>query len=323
MIKLLKYDLNSTYESNKESLNQLDNYVALTEDNQIVHLKPLNIFYVTTNNSGTTIYKRIDNQNKKETVTLENGKNKLTDWNYGFYFDIGMKQEQITSFDLSKYDTSNVTNMDSMFSCCTNLTSLDVSNFDTSKVTNMYGMFYYCSGLTSLNVTKFNTTNVTSMSNMFYRCSGLTSLNVTKFNTTNVTSMSNMFNNCYNLKSLDVTNFDTSNVTKMSGMFQYCSGLTLLDLSNFDTTNVISMSGMFSGCSGLTSLDLSSFDTANVTAMSNMFYGCTNLTHIKCKQAFKDWCITNQDTIKLPTAMRNGTVGNDSSYNWEIVDIQS
>ena len=54
--------------------------------------------------------------------------------------------------------------------------------------------------------------------------------------------------------------------------------------------------------------------------MSNMFYDCSDLTHIKCKQSFKDWCITNQTNISLPEAMINGTVGNDSSYNWEIVD---
>ena len=149
MIKLLKYNLNSEFDSNKESLNQLDNYVALTEDNQTVHLKPLpNILVITTNNTRATIYKRTDNQNGHETVTLENGENKLTDWNYGFYFDYTMNTRPITSFDLSKYNTSNITNMDMMFSNCSGLTSLDLSNFDTSKVTDMMYMFDYCTGLT-------------------------------------------------------------------------------------------------------------------------------------------------------------------------------
>ena len=103
MIKLFKYDLNSEFESNKNRLNKLENYVALTEDNQTVHLKPFpNIFYITTNNTNTTINKRTDRISEK--ITLNNGENKFTDWNYGFYFDDGMKQEQITSFDLSKYD---------------------------------------------------------------------------------------------------------------------------------------------------------------------------------------------------------------------------
>ena len=292
MIKLLKYDLNSEFESNKDSLKQLDNYVAFTEDNQMVHLKPLplpNILVITTNNTGTTINKRTDNQDGKEKITLENGENTFTDWNYGFYFFYSMKQNQITSFDLSKYDTSNVTNMSYMFQKCSGLTSLDVSSFDTSKVTNMGYMFQTCSGLTSLDLSSFDTYMVKNMTYMFIDCSGLTSLNV--------------------------SNFNTSKVTDMGGMFSGCTNLTALDLSSFTTSNVIYTPQMFDGCTSLTSLDLSNFDAPHAYNVRNMFQSCSALSHIKCKQAFKDWCWTNQDTIKLPTAMRNGGEG-----QWDIVD---
>ena len=53
---------------------------------------------------------------------------------------------------------------------------------------------------------------------------------------------------------------------------------------------------------------------SKATKYTNMFQNCTKLSTIKCKQAFKDWCITNQDVIKLPTAMREGGSG-----TWEIV----
>ena len=43
-----------------------------------------------------------------------------------------------------------------MFYGCRNLTSLDVSHFDTSNVTNMYYMFYNCSGLTTLDLSSWN-----------------------------------------------------------------------------------------------------------------------------------------------------------------------
>ena len=291
MIRLFKYNLNSEFDTIKELLNLLDNYVALTKDNQMVHLKPLPFkgLIINTNNTGTTINKRT--ADSYEEVTLENGENKFTDWNYGFYFDNSMKQNQITSFNLSKYDTSKITDMSNMFNECNSLTSLDVSNFDTSKVTNMDNMFYFCSGLTSLDVSSFDTSNVTNMSGMFSYCSNLT---------------------------LDLSNFKTSNVTDMSNMFSGCMELTLLDLSNFDTAKVTNMTHMFSYCHNLTSLDLSNFDTSMVTSMSSMFTNCTKLTHIKCKQAFKDWCWTNQNTISLPFAMRNGGEG-----QWDIVNIQS
>ena len=186
----------------------------------------------------------------------------------------------LTSLDVSSFDTSKVTNMSMMFSYCSKLTSLDLSGFDTSKVTNMSSMFFYCSNLTSLDVSRFDTSKVTNMSSMFYNCGNLTSLDVSGFDTSEVISMSNMFNNCTNLTSLDVSKFNTSNVTKMLGMFNYCRNLTSLDVSGFDTSKVINMSEMFNYCSKLTSLDVSKFNTSKVTDMSRMFYNCSSLTSL-------------------------------------------
>ena len=51
---------------------------------------------------------------------------------------------------LPKIDTSNVTNMNNMFSSCYSLTSIPA--LDTSSVTNMNIMFYYCYSLTTANL---------------------------------------------------------------------------------------------------------------------------------------------------------------------------
>lgn len=50
--------------------------------------------------------------------------------------------------------------MRNMFSHCENLTSLDVSNFDTSNITNFEGMFSHCENLTTLDLSDFDTSNV-------------------------------------------------------------------------------------------------------------------------------------------------------------------
>ncbi|MDN6440477.1 MAG: DUF285 domain-containing protein [Acidipropionibacterium jensenii] len=71
-------------------------------------------------------------------------------------------------------DTSNVTNMDSMFYNCKALTS--VPDMNTSNVTDMYRMFYGCSSLTS--VQDMDTSNVTVMYRMFQNCKALTDGNV-------------------------------------------------------------------------------------------------------------------------------------------------
>ena len=50
-----------------------------------------------------------------------------------------------------------------MFMECSNLTSLDVSSFNTSKVINMEYMFGGCTKLTNLDISNFDTSNVTDL----------------------------------------------------------------------------------------------------------------------------------------------------------------
>ena len=215
----------------------------------------------------------------------------VTDMSYMFCWCI-----YLTSLNLSSFDTSQVTNMNSMFYDCSSLTSLDLSNFDTSQVTDMGSMFCRCSKLASLNVSSFDTSEVSDMSQMFYGCSSLMSLDVSSFDTSEVSDMALMFDGCSSLTSLDVSSFNTSNVTSMNSMFEDCSGLTSLDVSSFDTSKVTSMSFMFSLCSGLTSLNLSSFDTSQVTGMAWMFCGCSSLTSLDVS-SFDTSQVTSMDTM--------------------------
>ena len=78
--------------------------------------------------------------------------------------DFYQSNPDIDSWDLSKWDTSNVTNMSYMFDRCYALESLDVSSWDTLSVTDMWRMFCNCSSLTSLDVSSWDTSNVTNMS---------------------------------------------------------------------------------------------------------------------------------------------------------------
>ena len=181
-----------------------------------------------------------------------------------------------TNLRVSKFNTSNVTNMQYMFSDCTNLTSLDLSSFDTHNVTNMAGMFNNCS-ITSLNLSNFDTSKVTTMVNMFLNCKA-TNIDVSSFDTSNVTTMQNMFNTC-RATSLDLSSFNTSNVTTMREMFNNCSATTL-DLSNFNTSKVTNMYRMFGWCKA-SEIDVSNFDISNVTyPMEGMFRECVNLVKL-------------------------------------------
>ncbi|MBR4039588.1 MAG: Cna B-type domain-containing protein [Clostridia bacterium] len=228
----------------------------------------------------------------------------------GAYFFNGMTN--LASIDLSKLDTSAMTDMSQMFGSCSSLTSLDLktfdthqseyfssmfsgctslewlnlSSFDTGKAIGMSSMFANCQTLTSLDLSSFDTSDVRGFNSMFEKCFALTSLDLKTFDTSSGTGMSKMFSECEALTSLNVRTFNTQNVTDMNRMFKYCESLTELELPGFNTQSVTyrdvnetdtGMFEMFRGCSSLKSLDLRAFNTSNVTSMIGMFKTCTAL----------------------------------------------
>lgn len=73
-------------------------------------------------------------------------------------------------------EVSGITSASYMFVNCENLTTLDVSDFDTSKITKMDYMFFACDSLTTLDVSGFDTSLVTSMIGVLDGCNNLTSI---------------------------------------------------------------------------------------------------------------------------------------------------
>ena len=153
---------------------------------------------------------------------------------------------------LRNLDTSAVKDIRYMFSNCKKLvlSSRDIERFDTSNVTSMYDMFYYCSKITELDLRKFDTSNVTDMQNMFGNCLKLEYLDLSSFDTSNVTNMSQMFYSCIKLESIDLSTFDTSKVTDVKSMFEYVGAISL-DLSKFDPSSFTSYSRMFARSSSI------------------------------------------------------------------------
>ena len=215
-----------------------------------------------------------------------------------FSGDSEQKIKNILELDLSKFDTSKVTNMSHMFNGIRNLTSLNLSNFDTSKVTDMGGMFFNMTNLTTLNLSNFDTSNVTNMGSMFYGMSNLANLNLSNFDTSQVTIMGGMFYGMSSLITLNLSNFDTSNVTDMRSMFNGMTNLASLDISSFNTKNVENMSGMFSRVQKIEHLDLSHFRTDKVANMGSMFYQMSALKNINLSH-FNTANVTNMSSMFL------------------------
>ena len=101
--------------------------------------------------------------------------------------------------------------------------TVDLSGWDTSKVTSMESMFINCSNLTDLNLSSFNTSQVTDMSYMFYGCSSLTNLNLSSFDTSKVIDLSFMFTNNQSLVNITYSNkFIYHNNMLKDSMFDEC-----------------------------------------------------------------------------------------------------
>ena len=198
---------------------------------------------------------------------------------YGTSYTVTPDASGNWSIPVSKFNGGK--NTSHMFRDCGELTSIDLSGWNTENVIDMNYMFYNCHYLTSIDLSGWNTENVIDMNYMFYACSSLKTLDVSHFNTSNVTNMNSMFGNCNSLTSLDVSHFNTSNVTNMNCMFGYCNSLTSLDLSHFNTSNVTNMNSMFGDCGELTSIDLSGWNTENVIHMNYMFSTCKKLKTIR------------------------------------------
>ena len=223
------------------------------------------------------------------------------------------------------FNTSNVKSMYEMFCNTYMLKSIDLSRIDTSSVTNM-GHMFYGSGVETLDLSTFDTSNVTAMDWMFASVSKITSLDLSSFNTSNVKNMNNMFARASKVSKLDISSFDTSNVTNFSAMFYGMSGMTTIDLSNIDTSNATNLSAMFASCANLKSIDLSKFNTSKLKSAKLMFQWNGNIDVIDLSNADFTNLTTSTGMFEgVPTSVnlklkdtetnRNFMNNNFSSYN--------
>ena len=105
------------------------------------------------------------------------------------------------------------------------------------------------------------------------------------------------------------------NAISMNGCFMQCRNLKSIDFDGFNWNKVRYVSYFFSQCDILEYINFGNLGKPQFSYSANMFEDSNNIKHIKCKQDFKDWCIANQDVIKLPNTMREGGTG-----TWEIID---
>ena len=119
-----------------------------------------------------------------------------------------------------------------MFNGCAKLAALDVSHFNTSNVTKMNSLFCNCTSLTNLDVSSWNVSNVEEMRYLFYNCKSLKAIDLTKWNTAKLNYVSSMFCGCSSLTELDLSKLNVNYAEYGSYMFENCTKLAKLSLSS-------------------------------------------------------------------------------------------
>ena len=232
MIYLKKFDTHASYEAdfngNGGGVDFKIPNVSYCKDIKDIHYLPYNLvrFYVEEITTPQTLKIYTDETASVEVTVSEGYKwytYVLPKDKELFRIEGNSVKEVVVKADISFIGASLFPSLKTIIPSSTIKASFKGSN--TSNVTNMGSMFNLCSGLTSLDLSSFDTSNVTSMNYMFNECRGLTSLDLSNFNTSNVTSMATMFYNCKSLTSLDLSGWDTSKVTSMNGMFSGCNAL--------------------------------------------------------------------------------------------------
>ncbi|WP_051067136.1 BspA family leucine-rich repeat surface protein, partial [Mycoplasma yeatsii] len=223
-----------------------------------------------------------------------------------------------------KFNTSKVTNMHAMFQGAHNFNQALGDKFDTSNVTDMSYMFKEAESFNSSLGNKFDTSNVTDMKEMFYEAHAFNKPLGDKFDTSKVTDMGYMF---YFAESFNQPlNFNTSQVTRMSGMFYEARSFN--QALNFNTSNVTNMNSMFNGAWSFNQSLGDKFDTSNVTDMSYMFADTKNfnqnISHFNTsKVIYMRWMFRGAESFNQNINTQEKQKADGSKYTaWDVSKVR-
>ncbi|MFC4891481.1 BspA family leucine-rich repeat surface protein [Pseudofrancisella aestuarii] len=239
----------------------------------------------------------------------------------------GASFKNFISLDISTWNVSHVTNMQSMFEK-SYFTDIDISNWDVSNVTDMSSMFKY-SNFNS-DISNWNVSNVRNISEMFYG-NEYFSQNLSHWDVSNVTNMTRLFSGTIfngdisrwdvsNVKSLSETfrnsefNQDISgwNVSKVESMYAIFSGSKFSnDISNWNISSLINMVEMFAYAQF--NQDISHWNVSNIKDMQSMFAG-----NRQFNKDISNWDVSNVENM---SKMFKGSVFNQDISYWNVEKV--
>ena len=176
--------------------------------------------------------------------------------------------------DLSKWNTSNVTDITCFISSNSVLTNIDgLANWNTSKITEMPAAFRGDTNLSSIEgLKKWDTSSIENLNQIFWKANSIQSLK-------------------------PLSNWNVSKVKAISGSFSEITALTSLEgLENWDTSHIRDMNGVFANDTNLVDIEaLRNWDTSG----ARVIFGILNNTHITSADPLKNWDVSNVEEMWL------------------------
>lgn len=123
----------------------------------------------------------------------------------------------LMNVELEKLDVSQVTSMKGMF-LSSKLSRFNLSNWDTSNVTDMSYMFNAVQSVREIDLENWNTSNVKTMSYMFTNATFLQNIYLSQWDVSNVSDVSYMFAMTPFLEQINISTWDL-NAKNTNGMF--------------------------------------------------------------------------------------------------------
>lgn len=209
------------------------------------------------------------------------------------------RAEYLSYIDTTGWDTSNTTNFSNMFMRCgvnADTFDVDISNFDFTNATTIDSLFDNCVNIK--NVPAFTITNkCTAMHRIFRNCDLLTTLDLSNWDTSNTTYMFEAFYGCNNLEYIKgLENFDTSNITSLGSMFQDCHKLQFIDPN-----------GVYNNGNPVTECQIKHWNTSKSTSFSRCFYNIGSETS-PVEIVDIDWDLSN--SIQLTEMFYGSKINN-------------
>jgi len=171
---------------------------------------------------------------------------------------------------MADWDTSQVTDMSSIFSGANQYTGANISNWDVSNVTKMDNMFKNCVQFNG-DITGWDVSSVQNMEGLFDGCD-VFDQDIGSWDTSSVTNMKRMFYGC-EIFNQDIGGWDTSSVTNMDQMIRYAEDFNQ-DIGSWDVSNVTTMNYMFENATDFNnggSSNINNWSPTSVSTFAGMF----------------------------------------------------